>query len=311
MMVLASCSGSSGSGGAASASLTVNFVCATPATASFFAPIEQGAKDAAAHVGVKLNYTGLGATVSPAAMAQVLQAAVNQRPDALVVCNFFPSAEDPIIRAAADQHIPVVVTNSISHAIEDGAVAVVGQDDFIAGQQSGQAMISAGVKHPLCVNHVPDNPSVTARCQGFIAAFQSAGISAQTLNLPTTQYNDLTAQISAIKGTLASNRQIDGVLTCGPTLGPGAVQAAQQVGLSGVKVGTFDISSQVVDEVTNGSLMFAVWQQPYLQGYLPVVTAALYVRHGFLPGGTVPTGPVLVTKANVAAVKAALAAGVA
>jgi simple sugar transport system substrate-binding protein len=297
-------------GGRSATSPKISFVCATPATASFFAPIEQGAKDAASELGVDLSYTGLGKTVSPAAMAQVLQPAVNQHPDVLIVCNFFPSAENPIIKSATAKGIPVILSNSISDAAKVGALGTVGQADFAAGQQGGQAMIRLGVKHPLCVNGVPDNPSVTARCLGFIAAFKGKGIGVKTLNLPSTQYNNLTAQMSAMKGTLAADRKIDGVLTSGPTLGPGAARAAQQLGRGNkVKVGTFDISDEVVAEVNSGALIFAIWQQPYLEGYLPVVAAALYARHGFLPAGSLPTGPVFVTKANVAKVKAALAAG--
>lgn len=289
----------------------IDFVCATPTTASFFAPIEQGAKDAAAQLGVKLRYTGLGATVSPAAMAQVLTPAVDQHPAALAVCNFFPTAEDSIIRSAVSQHIPVVVTNSVSDAAKDGAVGIVGQDDFDAGQAAGKAMIQAGVKQPLCVNQVPDNPSVTARCDGFAAAFKAAGEQVKVLDLPTTQYNDQSAQCTAIQGSLSSDHHIDGILTLAPTLGPCAAQDAAMVGLQGVKVGTFDISSDVVDNIINGKLLFAVWQQPYLEGYEAVVSAVLHARHGFGPVGTIATGPELVTKANVATVKMALASGIA
>ncbi len=65
-------------------------------------------------------------------------------------------------------------------------------------------------------------------------------------------------------------------------------------------------------DLQNGSMAFAVDQQQYLQGYLPIVLLYLYKKHeGQSAGGgtTVPSGPLLVDKTNVSKVSAAIAAG--
>ena len=71
-----------------------------------------------------------------------------------------------------------------------------------------------------------------------------------------------------------------------------------------VKLATFDLSPDVLAAVRDGKMLFAVDQQPYLQGYLPVMLLAERARYGVFPGQgeLIPTGPHFVTKANAAEV---------
>jgi simple sugar transport system substrate-binding protein len=57
----------------------------------------------------------------------------------------------------------------------------------------------------------------------------------------------------------------------------------------------------VLDAIKDGRILFAVDQQPYLEGYLPVVLLAERARHDLYPasGGLIPTGPRFVDKSNV------------
>ena len=88
------------------------------------------------------------------------------------------------------------------------------------------------------------------------------------------------------------------------TLGPGgaepalAAAAAPAGSASAIKLATFDLSPEVLAAVRDGKMLFAVDQQPYLQGYLPVVLLAEQIKHGIFPakGELVPTGPHFVTK---------------
>ena len=71
-----------------------------------------------------------------------------------------------------------------------------------------------------------------------------------------------------------------------------------------MKLATFDLSPDVLAAVRDGKMLFAVDQQPYLQGYLPVMLLAERARYGVFPreGELIPTGPQFVTRANAAAV---------
>ena len=63
---------------------------------------------------------------------------------------------------------------------------------------------------------------------------------------------------------------------------------------------TFDLGPDVLRAVKAGQLAFAVDQQAYLQGYLPVVMLAERARYGLFPaqGDVVATGPNFVTRAT-------------
>ena len=81
-----------------------------------------------------------------------------------------------------------------------------------------------------------------------------------------------------------------------------------------VKIATFDLDSDVQNdlEASPPTMDFAVDQQQYLQGYLPITFLYLYKKHeGNSAGGgsTVPSGPLLVDKTNIKSVAAAISAG--
>jgi simple sugar transport system substrate-binding protein len=80
---------------------------------------------------------------------------------------------------------------------------------------------------------------------------------------------------------------------------------------SSALLATFDLSGDVVDAILAGEIAFAVDQQQYLQGYLPVVFLHLYLTNANTVGGGLPvlTGPGFVTEDNAAAVKELAAAG--
>jgi simple sugar transport system substrate-binding protein len=69
-----------------------------------------------------------------------------------------------------------------------------------------------------------------------------------------------------------------------------------------VEIGTFDLGPDVLAAVRAGRIRFAVDQQAYLQGYLPVALLTQRARYGLFPqeGGIIATGPHFVTRANAA-----------
>ena len=78
----------------------------------------------------------------------------------------------------------------------------------------------------------------------------------------------------------------------------GGLAAAEGLAGTGTKIGTFDLGPDVLKAVEAGRIGFAVDQQPYLQGYLPIEMLALRARYGIFPaqGDVVATGPNFVTR---------------
>lgn len=67
---------------------------------------------------------------------------------------------------------------------------------------------------------------------------------------------------------------------------------------------TFDLSAEIAQAIKDGVIDFAVDQQPFLQGYLPVVFLTNYARYGVIPANDVNSGPGFITADNISQVEA-------
>ena len=104
---------------------------------------------------------------------------------------------------------------------------------------------------------------------------------------------------------LTSDPDINGILTLGPTASTPVLQALQQANKVGqIKFATFDLSTDVLNAIKDGDMLFAIDQAQYLQGYLAIVYMTQYLKTGALPlggaDGVTLTGPQFVTKDNAA-----------
>jgi simple sugar transport system substrate-binding protein len=110
--------------------------------------------------------------------------------------------------------------------------------------------------------------------------------------------------LSKVQAYLQTNPDTNGILTLGPTSAEPTIAALDAVGKSGaIFFGTFDLSEQIANAIKADVIDFAIDQQPYLQGYLPVVFLTNLSRFGVIPGNSVNSGPGFVTKDNIALVE--------
>jgi simple sugar transport system substrate-binding protein len=80
-----------------------------------------------------------------------------------------------------------------------------------------------------------------------------------------------------------------------------AVESVDRTGT--INLGTFDLNEEALNYVLDGTLFFAIDQQPFMQGYMPVILLNNLVRYGLFPANPVlKTGPNMVTKDNAAQV---------
>ena len=112
--------------------------------------------------------------------------------------------------------------------------------------------------------------------------------------------SDLPSVKSTIAAKLTQDKSIDFVVTLGAPIALNAIDAAKESS-SSAKVGTFDFNPEIPPKINSGELVFAIDQQPYLQGYLSVDSLWLYKNNGNVLGGGQPTltGPFLVDKENI------------
>jgi simple sugar transport system substrate-binding protein len=267
------------------------------ASSPFWAIVRNGVQAAARQMDVLVSYRAPD-VYSLDRMKTMIDQAVDSKPDGLVVS--LPEAGlAPAIRRATRAGIPVVSINSGSDVFRRlGILAHVGQPEERAGLLAGQRLAAAGVRRALCVNQQVGNQGLDARCRGLAGAMRRVGGRSRVLSVD--DQNPATPRRIA---AAVSDGGFDGVLALNATGGMEAVQGLGRAGLAGsVKVAVFDLGPDVLKAVQAGRLAFAVDQQAYLQGYLPVVMLAERARYGLFPaqGEVIPTGPNFVTKANAA-----------
>src|SRR5260370_24598270 len=263
---------------------------------AFWSVVKAGVTQAGKDEGVNVTYES---DADPQKQSQLIDAAVNQKVDGLVGSMANPQALKASIERAVAAGIPVITINSgEAFSKEYGALTHIGQDDSGAGMAAGQRLKAAGVTHLLCIIHEAGNVGLEQRC-----AAAKAGMGGNTDNLQVDN-NNLPAAEATIKAKLQSDKSIDGVLTLGGQVAAVASQAITDAG-SGAKLATFDLNSSVAKLVADGKVLFAVDQQPYVQGYLPIVLLTLYKSNlNTLGGGSpVATGPTFVTKDNAAKIE--------
>jgi simple sugar transport system substrate-binding protein len=287
--------------GFASSAMAQNmrFVVVTHGQASdpFWSVVKNGVDKAAKDLGVTVEYNAPD-TYNMPQMAQLIDAAVASKPDGLVVS--IPDAEalGDSIKNAVASGIPVVSINSGSDVREALGVAVhVGQTEYEAGLGAGKKMKEAGVTKAICVNQEVGNVALDLRCKGFTDGLQGAKISVLAVSMDPTEIGN------AVKANLSANPDTNGVLTLGPSAAEPTMAALEDSQmLDKVKFATFDLSPGVLQAIADGKMMFAIDQQQFLQGYLPIQLLKLYKLYGLMPAGTVMTGPGFVTKDNAARV---------
>ena len=304
-LLLSACSSDDSGGGSSSGGGSdLSFAVVTHGAAgdAFWDVVKNGAEAAGKDLGVDVDYQSDG---DPQRQSQLIDTAVNQKVDGIVVSMANPDALRDSVQKAVKAGIPVVTINSgAAQSAQFGAIGHVGQDETIAGQGAGKRLAQDGRKHVLCVVHEAGNVGLDQRCDG---AEQGLGAKVTRVQI---DINDLSAAQSTITAQLQSDPSIDGVLALNSAVAQVAAAAAADAG-SKAEIATFDLNADVIKAIQGGTVSFAVDQQQYEQGYLPIVMLKLYASNKNTVGGGQPvlTGPAIVDKSNVKAVADLASAG--
>jgi len=280
-------------------------VHSNPAEDAFWAVVEKGAKDAAATYGIELKS---GGNSDPAAQAQLIEDYIAAKVDGIFVSMANPDALKDAVTKAVAAGIPVITINSgLDKWKEFGALNHIGQTEFVAGQGAGEKFNAEGAKKALCVIHEEGNIGLEERCDGLADVFSGEVV---RFNVASTGVKDVAGTVQAIQNKLTESADIDAVLTLNPVIAMAARDAIKAAGGT-QKLATFDLSPDVLTALESGEMLFAIDQQQYLQGYLPVVFLYLYKTNLNTVGGGLPvlTGPGFVDKSNAAQIKELSAAG--
>ncbi|MEU4084551.1 sugar ABC transporter substrate-binding protein [Streptomyces aureus] len=256
---------------------------------TFWDIVQNGAKQAAVKDNINFLYSHDDEAQQ---QAQLVDAAVDKKVDGIIVTLAKPDAMKAAVARARKAGIPVITVNSGSAESKAfGALTHIGQDETIAGEAVGDELNRRGRKKALCVLHEQGNVGHEQRCAGIRKTFHG------TVQNLYVQGTDMPGVQSSIGSKLQADSSIDAVVTLGAPFADTAVKARQDA-RSKAEVDTFDLNAKVAAELKDGTLGFAVDQQPYLQGYEAVDLLWLHKYNADVLGGGKPvlTGPQIVTK---------------
>jgi len=283
----------------------------------FFAKIKKGIDDAALTVkahGGTVNYLQLQTYDNIGGdAANLIRTAISQHASIIAAPDWVPDSEDEAYKAATAAGIPVLLYNAGGgdKAKELGAINYVGNEEYPAGLAGGEYFATHGSKNVICVNTVPGAGNLEARCKGVADGIAKQGGKSTQLPLPSSSFGNPTAVAEAIKATLLKDPKIDGVVTVSASDADSAANGIQQAGATAkVKLGSFDMNETNLDRIKAGTQLFAIDQQPWLQGFLAVSLSDGFFNYGLKTAtATILTGPGIVDKSNIDATMAGAKAG--
>jgi simple sugar transport system substrate-binding protein len=275
-------------------------------TGSFWSVFKKGVDQAAKDLKSRgVSVTQVYANNNVQKQASAINAAVAG--GAKVIATSVPDAsalKDPL-RKASRKGIVVITVNSGLGDFDTLPTYMVhvGQTEDIAGQGAGKQFKKAGAKKFLIVIHEASNSGLQQRADGVKKIL--GGSKVKVLTIPNAK-SDIPGTKTKVQAAFRADRSLDGFLG----LDPDVTIPCTDVVPSGTKVGTFDVGGSI-KLIQSGKMRFAIDQQQYLQGYLPLVFAMLYATNLNTIGNGAPvlTGPGIINKANAARVAALAAKG--
>lgn len=278
------------------------FVCHVT-TNPFFTPTQYGAEDACKLLGIEYQWTGSVNSVV-AEMVDATNTAITSRADGLAIAIVDKDAFRGPVDRALDAGIPVVSYNADGARDDPGSnrLAYIGQGLYESGYALGQrALTKIDSGDVAAFIATPGQLNIQPRIDGAQQAFADSGKPVTFTAVATNA--DITQGLSIIDAYVQGHQNLTGLLAvdAGSTQSVGQVVAKYALRDKGLRVaGGFDLVPETLNAVKAGDLDYTIDQQPYLQGFLPVVALYLYKLSGGLISPTqTNTGLLFVTKDNV------------
>ena len=287
-MMLAACSSSndkasaSSSGGTFGSSKKLKFVFVNHVTTNpFFVPTRYGAQDACDLLGCEYQWTG-SENSNVNEMVNAMGTAITGGTDGIAVAlvdnKAFNSPTDSALKAG----IPVVGYNA--DAESNGRLAYIGQDLFVSGQEMGKRIIDlVGDGEVVIFIATPGSTNLQPRIDGALSVLKGHP-SIKTSTVATGAA--VPAELSAIDSYVTGHSGVKGLFAVDAGSTQGVAQVIQKHSLrgKGVKGGGYDITPTTQKLLAADQIDFTIDQQPYLQGFLPVLQLYLYTVSKTLTG---------------------------
>jgi simple sugar transport system substrate-binding protein len=272
----------------------------------FFVPTQNGMKDAAALLGLPAPKWGGSTTSSATEMVSYLNTAIAAKANGIATTVITATSFTTPVKNAMDAGIPVISYNAdgvVNNGVADigtNRLCYVGQALYNSGVAMGnriKSLISSPGEVVIFIA-TPGSGNIQPRLDGATSVLKPAGFtvkSAATGALTSGEGAAEKAFLTGAKATIKGAFAVDAGST--EQLGP----ALASVGLAGkIPGGGFDLTPGTLTAINSGQLNFTIDQNPYLQGFLPVMYLYLFnLTGGLVAPPNTDTGLTFVTKSNV------------
>jgi simple sugar transport system substrate-binding protein len=206
------------------------------------------------------------------------------------------------IQKALDNDIPVIAYNANGKGTgTNPALAYVGQDLYLSGVEMGKRIVSL-VDEGLVALFIatPGQLNIQPRIDGAKQAIEDSGANIEVQQITTGA--ELPEERSRIEAWYNGHQDVAGMFAVDAGSTQGVAQVMEQFGLheKGVRAGGYDLLPEILKLMRAGHIDFTIDQQPYLQGFFPVMQLYLYKISGGVTGpAETNTGLIFITPDTV------------
>jgi simple sugar transport system substrate-binding protein len=296
-------SASSGSGGSSSvfgSHPSYKFVAVNHVTTnSFFVPTQYGLADACKLLGCSYEWTGSESS-NVNQMVNAVNTAISSGADGIAVALIDLHAFNAPVESALKAGIPVVAYNA--DAPTNSRLSYIGQDLKLAGEKMGERIVEAVPSGEVALFiATPGSANLQPRIEGAEKAIKDSGkpITTHTVATGAGEPGELTTIDAYWVGHQSTKGMyaVDG----GSTAQLSKVMQKYGLAAKGVKAGGFDLTEVTQKLLQQGNIEFTIDQQPYLQGFVPILQLFMWRVSGSLTGPSeVDTGLKFLNKESVA-----------
>jgi simple sugar transport system substrate-binding protein len=302
--LLAACGSSSSadsagaSGGVFGSSKKFKFVFVNHVTTNpFFVPTRYGAQDACDLLGCSYQWTG-SENSNTNEMVNATNTAITGGADGIAIALVDDRAFNAPTDSALKAGIPVVGYNA--DASSNGRLAYIGQDLYASGQAMGNRIVDLVGSGPVAsFLATPGSTNPQPRIDGALSVLKShSSITTSTVATGAA----VPAELSTIDSYVTGHPDVKGLFAVDAGSTQSVAQTMQKHSLrsKGVKAGGYDLTPITQKLLAQDQLDFTIDQQPYLQGFLPVLELYLYAVSKTLSGmADVNTGLKFLDKSTV------------
>jgi simple sugar transport system substrate-binding protein len=303
---LLSACGSSASSGSSGGSASIfgshpsyKFVVVNHVTTnSFFVPTQYGIADACKLLGCSYEWTG-SESENIDQMVNAINTAVSSGADGIAVSLISTTAFNTPVENALKAGIPVVAYNADSPS--NKRLSYVGQDLKLAGELMGKRIVEdVGSGDVVIFTASAGSANLQPRLEGAEKAIKDSGAAIKLTTIVTGSLES--GEKTAIEAYWTGHQSTKGMYAVdgGDTAELAGVMQKLGLNAKGVKAGGFDLAEKTQKGVHEGFLEFTIDQQPYLQGFVPILQMFLWHVSGSLSGpAEVNTGLKFVDKETI------------